>query len=164
VILNRQAKVPVDIQSARAFVRSVVRALKLGQCEFNVCFVDDAHIRRLNALYRAQARPTDVLSFPWRGPTRGPQPPQASEFRRFLGEIVISAPAARRNARVDGHSTQQEIRWLILHGLLHLLGYDHEKDSGEMTRRELALRDRLDGRGRSGGRRKPKGRGVKARS
>jgi probable rRNA maturation factor len=159
VIINHQAKVAVDIPRARAFVRRVGRALKLGQREFNVCFVDDAQIRRLNALYRAKARPTDVLSFPWRGPRRDPQPPPASEFRRFLGEIVISAPAARRNARADGHSTQQEIRWLILHGLLHLLGYDHEKDSGEMTRLELALRDRLDG-----DRREPKGRGVKGRS
>jgi len=65
------------------------------------------------------------------------------EFKYFLGDIVISVDAARRNAREEGHSTLNEIRWLILHGLLHLLGHDHERDQGEMTRLELALRSRL---------------------
>jgi probable rRNA maturation factor len=65
------------------------------------------------------------------------------EFKYFLGDIVISVDSAKRNARKAGHSTLNEIRWLILHGLLHLLGYNHEGDRGEMTRLELALRRRL---------------------
>ena len=65
------------------------------------------------------------------------------EFKNFLGDIVISVDTAKRNARKEGHSTLNEIRWLILHGLLHLLGYNHEYDQGEMTRLELALRSRL---------------------
>jgi probable rRNA maturation factor len=65
------------------------------------------------------------------------------EFKNFLGDIVISVDAAKRNARKEGHSTVNEVRWLILHGLLHLLGYNHESDQGEMTKLELALRSRL---------------------
>jgi probable rRNA maturation factor len=65
------------------------------------------------------------------------------EFKDFLGDIVISVDTAKRNARKEGHSTLNEIRWLILHGLLHLLGYDHESDQGEMVKLELALRGRL---------------------
>lgn len=65
------------------------------------------------------------------------------EFGHFLGDIMISVDTARRNARREGHSTLNEIRWLILHGALHLLGYDHERDSGEMVRLELSLRERL---------------------
>ena len=65
------------------------------------------------------------------------------EFKNFLGDIVISVDTAMTNARQEGHSTLNEIRWLILHGVLHLLGYDHEHDHGEMTRLEHALRSRL---------------------
>ena len=61
----------------------------------------------------------------------------------FLGDVVISVETARRNAAAEGHSTLNEIRWLILHGVLHLLGYDHEHDNGEMMALELALREQL---------------------
>ena len=64
------------------------------------------------------------------------------EFGHFLGDIMISVDTARRNARREGHSTLDEIRWLILHGALHLLGYDHARDNGEMLRLELSLRER----------------------
>jgi probable rRNA maturation factor len=123
--------------------------------------VDDREIKRLNLLYRGKDRATDVLSFPWnaqprQGSTRPRSKPArpghanrsaqervALEFKNFLGDIVISVDTAKRNARQEGHSTLNEIRWLILHGLLHLLGYNHECDQGEMTRLELALRSRL---------------------
>ena len=72
----------------------------------------------------------------------------ASEFAGFLGDVVISVETARRNARREGHSTANEIRWLILHGVLHLLGYDHETDRGEMTALEISLRARLGIAGR----------------
>ena len=122
---------------------------------------------RLNAIYRGMASPTDVLSFPWRPgregsiklPARTSSPCAAGgrqtnpekfepgaafpELSNFLGDIVISAETARRNARREGHSNPNEIRWLILHGVLHLLGYDHASDHGEMTALELSLRVRL---------------------
>ncbi|HEV2177595.1 MAG TPA: rRNA maturation RNase YbeY [Terriglobia bacterium] len=68
---------------------------------------------------------------------------EISDLRGFLGDIVISAETARRNARLEGHGTENEIRWLILHGVLHLCGFDHERDRGEMTTLELRLRRRL---------------------
>ncbi|MFB3923104.1 MAG: rRNA maturation RNase YbeY [Terriglobia bacterium] len=135
-------RVAVDVAGARSFAARLARALRLGRREFNVCFVDDRAIRRLNASHRGKAQATDVLSFSWQG-GNGARGPAGSEFAGFLGDIVISAQTARRNARREGHSTANEIRWLILHGVLHLLGHDHETDRGEMTALELSLRERL---------------------
>ena len=94
-----------------------------------VAIVSDARARRLNRVYRRQDRPTDVLSCP-------------SETPGCLGDIVIAAGVARRQARTAGHSIQTELRVLALHGLLHLLGYDHEHDDGRMARTEARLRRR----------------------
>lgn len=94
-----------------------------------VAIVADAGVRTLNRRYRRVDRPTDVLSFP------------AGERGR-LGDIVIAAGVARRQARAAGHSVQAELRVLALHGLLHLLGYDHERDAGRMARLEARLRAR----------------------
>ena len=96
--------------------------------------------------------PTDVLSFPWESEKRKKRGSEAAthtrklvgcEFSDFLGDVVISVETARRNARDAGHSVAREIRWLILHGALHLLGYDHEADGGVMTELELRLRAQL---------------------
>jgi probable rRNA maturation factor len=147
VILNRQTEVRVDLQDANRFARRLSRALRLRLQMFNVCFVSDREIARLNEIYRRKGNSTDVLSFPWKGTSgRGVSAPE-HEFERFLGDIVISARTARSNARLEGHSIRAEIHWLILHGVLHLLGYDHETDRGEMTELELALRERLEERG-----------------
>lgn len=162
IVLNLQRRFAVDLSDARAFVRRLRGALDLGQGSFNVCFVDDERMTELNARFRRKARPTDVLSFPWAvapgGASHGigadrrqlksknsrlKEPRYSREFARVLGDVVISVETARRNARTAGHSTAQEIRLLILHGLLHLLGYDHETDQGEMTAVESSLRERL---------------------
>jgi len=161
LILNQQSQYVVNSSRILEYVREVRLALRLGKRDFNVCFVGDSRIKRLNSIYRGKDRPTDVLSFPWQAQEK--QPPRrlgskrarpelvsrstsdrpAREFQNFLGDIVISVDAAKRNARKEGHSALNEIRWLILHGLLHLLGYDHERDHGEMIELELALRKRL---------------------
>jgi len=94
-----------------------------------VAVVSDARVRRLNRVYRQQDRTTDVLSFP-------------SDDGDCLGDIVIAAGVARRQAETAGHSLQTELRVLALHGLLHLLGYDHEHDAGLMARVETRLRRR----------------------
>ena len=161
LILNQQSKYVVSSSRLGEFVRELRQALRLGRRDCNVCFVDDRQIKRLNSLYLGKNRATDVLSFPWNAQQR--QPPQrpgserarsrytrrsaneraAWEFKNFLGDIVISVETAKRNARQEGHSTLNEMRWLILHGVLHLLGYNHEQDHGEMTRLELAMRSRL---------------------
>jgi probable rRNA maturation factor len=151
MVLNRQKEVSIDLPATRNFVLRLRRTLRLGKRDFNVCFVQDHEITRLNSAYRGKARPTDVLSFPWypgskhngRRVSKFEFRVSKDEFRGFLGDIVIAAPTARRNARAEGHSTAREIRWLILHGVLHLLGHDHETDHGEMTALELAMRERL---------------------
>jgi probable rRNA maturation factor len=93
-----------------------------------VAVVPDARVRALNRSYRGTDRATDVLSFP----PSSPSP--------FLGDIVIARGVARRQARAAGHSERTEWRVLALHGLLHLLGYDHETDRGTMARVEARLR------------------------
>jgi probable rRNA maturation factor len=154
----------------------VKQVLRLEQQDFNICFVDDPSMSELNATYRGKPRPTDVLSFPWRSDDKigrsgvetyggaarqnGISGGVSTEFEGFLGDIVISVPAARRNAANEGHSTATEIRMLILHGVLHLLGYDHEADQGEMTAKELALRRELNILGKTRGEKIPKSRAV----
>lgn len=145
MIINRQSQFALDLPSLRAYERQVSSTLGLGQRHFNVCFVSDEEISRMNSVYRGKAAPTDVLSFPWEGEGEsGPEEFVAGEFRNFLGDVVISVATASRNATAEGHSAEEEIRMLILHGVLHLLGYDHETDHGEMKSLELSLRERLN--------------------
>jgi probable rRNA maturation factor len=94
-----------------------------------VALVSDQKIRSLNRTYRHKDAATDVLSFP-------------ADEPRQLGDVVIASGVARRQAREAGHTLQTEIRVLALHGLLHLLGYDHETDHGRMARVEMRLRRR----------------------
>jgi len=94
-----------------------------------VALVPDSRIQALNRRYRRKDKPTDVLSFP-------------ADERGYLGDVVIATGAARRQAREAGHSLATELRVLALHGLLHLLGYDHERDDGRMARLERRLRRR----------------------
>jgi len=94
-----------------------------------VALVPDARVRALNRKYRRKDAPTDVLSFP-------------SDEREYLGDVVIAVGVAKRQARDAGHPFATELRVLALHGLLHLLGYDHERDDGRMARLERRLRRR----------------------
>ena len=100
-----------------------------------VALVSDGVMRGLNRRYHGVDRPTDVLSFPT-GETRAPG------VFSSLGDMAISLGVARRQAREQGHTLQIELRILALHGLLHLLGYDHEVDQGHMQRAEDRLRRR----------------------
>jgi len=165
MILNRQDRLRVDVAGARAFAARLAAELKLGSRHFNVCFVDDDAIRELNGAFRKKPHATDVLSFAWQPGDRGLSRAQNREFGAFLGDVVISVETAGRNARAEGHSTAAEIRWLILHGVLHLLGMDHETDHGEMEARELKLRERLglegSGAARKTRRSEPRRAGVK---
>ena len=105
-----------------------------------VALVADARVRALNKQYRRQDYATDVLSFPaGDGRTRVGSRHRADPLP-YLGDIVIARGVARRQARAAGHSQRTELRILALHGLLHLLGYDHERDAGAMARVERALR------------------------
>jgi probable rRNA maturation factor len=97
----------------------------------SVLITGNSSMRRLNSRFRGKSAPTDVLSFP------------AASVNGFIGDIAISLDIAERNARLLGHSVDDEIRILILHGILHLAGYDHENDKGEMAKKEILLRRRL---------------------
>jgi len=144
LILNRQKQYALNLPALRAYVQSLKHALQLGRRDFNICFADDREIQGLNAAYLGRQRPTDVISFPWQEASKEASGRSSErEFKGFLGDVVISVETARRNAQREGHSTLNEIRWLILHGVLHLLGYDHEWDQGEMAELELSLREEL---------------------
>ena len=101
----------------------------------HIAVVSDARVRALNRTYRGIDGPTDVLSFPSADGPLAPLDPRA-----ILGDIVIARGVARRQAREGGHTEATELRVLALHGLLHLLGYDHEQDRGAMARVERRLR------------------------
>ena len=100
-----------------------------------IALVSDARIRTLNRRYRGKDSVTDVLSFAYDASRPAASPPQ-----RHLGDIVIARGVASRQASAAGHPVPAELRILALHGLLHLLGYDHERDSGQMARLERKLR------------------------
>jgi probable rRNA maturation factor len=123
---------PVRITGLSSWLRRVAPAGARGQ--ISIALVSDQRIRALNRKYRRKDHATDVLSF------RSEPEPLALSPEPFLGEIVIARGVARRQARDARHSELTELRVLALHGLLHLLGYDHERDGGEMRRAERRLR------------------------
>jgi probable rRNA maturation factor len=118
--------------SATALGRFAQRARRAAgvKGEVNVLLTGDAEIRRLNRQFRHKDEATDVLSFP-------------GIDESFAGDIAISTSTAARNSRQLGHSTADEIKVLLLHGILHLAGHDHETDHGEMALREARLRRTL---------------------
>jgi probable rRNA maturation factor len=160
MILNRQREVRVARRPLQLFLRRLQEHLGLGAAEVTICLVSDAEIARMNEAFRKKKGPTDVLSFPAvarrkprkPGHSRGLVPNEAraatvdrrgNSATEYLGDVVISPATARRNAKEFGRTLPSELRILILHGVLHLLGYDHETDRGQMLRFEQRLRRRL---------------------
>lgn len=155
MVINRQRRVSVASPSLEQFFARVSRLLHISPGAATVCLVTNAQIARWNRLYRGKAKPTDVLSFPAEAgarkkrimrrvskPSRGPHY-LANRNGSYLGDIAIAPAVARRNARESGRAFDDEMHILMLHGLLHLLGYDHETDTGQMERLELRLRRQL---------------------
>jgi len=132
---------PADRNSRLPSVRTLARFLAEAQAavrlrgQVSVLLTTDPNIRRLNRQFRGKDKRTDVLSFPADPLLQAPE--------RLAGDLAVSIPTARRQAREQGHSLAVELKVLILHGLLHLAGFDHERDNGEMARRERLLRKRL---------------------
>jgi probable rRNA maturation factor len=106
-----------------SFAQRVLRAARGRLGELSIAFIDDAAMRALNRKFRGKNKTTDVLTFP--------------------DEIVISLDRARRQARDEKHSLATEVRYLITHGILHALGYDHETDEGEMDALEWRVREKV---------------------
>jgi probable rRNA maturation factor len=127
---------PVRVPGLAAWLQRVAPARARGTV--NIALVSDARMRSLNRAFRGKDRVTDVLSFPSH-PDTSPQSPALS-LQWCLGDIAIGRQAARRQAAAAGHDEATELRVLALHGLLHLIGYDHERDNGRMRRVEQRLR------------------------
>ena len=136
-ILNRQRRRKINAKQWREFTEQALQAIGTNKQEATIVFVGDAAITKLNRQFRGKNFATDVLSFSSRA--------EAFEIenRSHLGGVVISAQRAAAQARRNGLSFENEVRQLILHGLLHLCGYDHETDNGKMNRLELKLRKQL---------------------
>jgi len=149
VLVNRQRAVAVRARPLTAFLTKACDMVLPRAAGVAVCFVTDAEIARLNHTYRGKKGPTDVLSFPTDGSRVAmaahldTELPKGAGSEFHLGDIAISPATARRNAHSFGRDVQQELRVLILHGVLHLAGYDHETDHGQMGRFERRLRRRL---------------------
>jgi probable rRNA maturation factor len=124
VAVTSHARRPVRVPGLRAWLASAAPSRARG--EVSVAFVGDRRMRELNRIHRRKDAATDVLSFPSGEP-------------EFLGDIVIAIGVARRQARSAGHAFGVEARVLALHGLLHLLGHDHDTDDGRMRRLEARL-------------------------
>jgi probable rRNA maturation factor len=122
------------------FVRKVLIALRVDDNinEVSIAIVDDDAMRTLNRQFRKKNKTTDVLTFPADATDADPQ-----AHGRPLGDIVISIDQARRQAADQRHSVATEVRYLILHGILHALGYDHETDQGEMNALEVETREKV---------------------
>jgi probable rRNA maturation factor len=134
MILNRQRQVRFSLKELEGFLVRAQKRLRVRTDAVTVCLVTNGRMARWNHAYRGKNRPTDVLSFPING--------HAGEHHRpgYLGDIAIAPAVARQNARRAGRSFSGEMRILMLHGMLHLLGYDHETDNGQMDRFEQRLR------------------------
>lgn len=139
-VVNRQRKMPLDCECWQAFVTKAMLVLPeadVRSAGVTVAFVSDRAMRELNRLWRHKRGTTDVLSFP----------AEQDQFETAdgvsLGDVVISVEQAARQAKENGLTFDEEIAQLILHGLIHLCGYDHATDKGEMNRLELRLRKKL---------------------
>ena len=134
-VVNRQRKVRIDPKRWRIFSEKALETIRTDPQDATIAFVSDRQIRELNRRFRGIDKPTDVLSFP--------AEETAQPSSNNLGDIAISLERAVIQAEENRLPLDDEISQLILHGLLHLCGYDHETDNGQMNRLELRLRKKL---------------------
>jgi rRNA maturation RNase YbeY len=136
-VVNRQRKLKVDCHRWQAFAEKALAMVPAKSDCVTIAFVSDRAMSELNRMWRGKRGTTDVLSFP----------AQQDEFEvsggSSLGDVVISVEQAARQAKENRMSFDDEIAQLILHGMIHLCGYDHATDNGEMNRLELRLRKKL---------------------
>lgn len=134
----RLKRVSVREATLRRVTGKLLRLLDEAEAEVCVALVSDTRMRRLNRTYRNQDRTTDVLAFAYRE--------VKSDVAPLLGDVVISIPEARRQAKACSHSLDEEVLRLLIHGVLHLVGYDHERSRQQarrMQRKETELFETL---------------------
>ncbi|MEA1939755.1 MAG: rRNA maturation RNase YbeY [Candidatus Caldatribacteriota bacterium] len=128
LIKNQQKIVKLSQQKNREIVKKILEILKVDKrTEVSILFADDKFIKKLNGRYRGIDKPTDVLAFCLQKGKEELEFPQVGEDN-VLGDIIISTETAQRQADSLNHSIEKELTVLLIHGLLHLLGYDHEKE------------------------------------
>lgn len=149
MIVNRQRRIALAVRPLSEFLERAQQELGFPEGGVTVRLISDSAMARLNRRYRDKPGPTDVLSFPAKAmrmrrtlPRRLVRRPVAGSAD-YIGDIALSPETARRNARLYSRSLPEELRILVLHGLLHLAGFDHEVDEGQMERIERRLRRRL---------------------
>ena len=136
-IINRQKKIKLDLRRARRSLLSILKELNCADREINILFTDDAGIRDMNRDYLGRDKPTNVISF-----SAGTEGDLCPESEIILGDIAISAETALRDATKGGLALEHEIDFLMIHGVLHLLGFDHvqsRKEAREMAGKEREL-------------------------
>jgi probable rRNA maturation factor len=153
MIVNNQRGVRIRTTALEAYCQRVAKLVKLPAESVTICFVENRDIARWNRAYRGKKGATDVLSFPVQARNghnaRRPRVDSPEFFSAeprgtaYMGDIAIAPAVAKRNAVRFDRTVDDELRILILHGVLHLLGFDHETDRGEMDRREAWLRRQL---------------------
>ena len=134
-VVNRQRYRKMGLRIWENFAAQALQEIGVHRQSATIAFVSSRRMRQLNKRYRGIDRSTDVLSFPNGG--------DLVDDKSSLGDIAIAVDEAEKQARQNGLEFEQEIAQLILHGLLHLCGYDHDTDRGEMNRLELRLRKKL---------------------
>jgi probable rRNA maturation factor len=140
MVVNRQRKISIEVAPLSEFADHVRRELKFPVESIGVQLMSDIAIGRLNWKYRRKHGPTDVLSFPLHAKKQKGNNRRTAANAEYVGDIAISPETAARNAKRDARTLSLELRLLILHGMLHLAGYDHETDNGEMIALEKTLR------------------------
>ncbi len=136
-VVSRQRRRKMDCERWQVFGEKALKAIGKAGHDATIAFVSDRQIKTLNKRFRGRGNPTDVLSFP------GGDDQFAETSQPSLGDVAISVERAESQAVENGLAFEKEIAQLILHGLLHLCGYDHETDDGEMNRLELRLRGKM---------------------
>lgn len=132
-VTNRQRKYRIDRQSIKKNADYILSLCRAGDAELSILIVNNRAMRTLNRQYRGIDKPTDVLSFPTPSTHRG-EGMGEGEFLRFLGDIVISMEKTHAQAAERGHTPDKEFKILLTHGILHLMGYDHEVSRAEAQR------------------------------
>jgi rRNA maturation RNase YbeY len=142
VVVRSRLRRRLRLSSLHALAESILNAVGAGRSALSLLLVGDRFMRRLNRRYRRKDRTTDVLAFPTRHLRTRVTRHSSRVTSSLLGDIVISLPQAQRQASRAGHSLDHELTVLMIHGTLHLLGYDHERsarEAGRMHRREGAV-------------------------
>ncbi len=141
MIINQQSKINYGKELQQVIVNvcnGVSKIIRLPKdSEVSIMIVDNSYIQELNLIYRKQNRPTDVLSFPMNELTDDEPDYDSSEELNILGDIVVSLEQASLQSNEYGHSLERELGYLVAHGMLHLMGYDHETDEEARVMRSL---------------------------